>query len=119
MPRNAAFPHKPWRECIAIHPAAELFPLMSPDELRELGEDIKKNGLGLPIVIFAELMVPGEPDPSARHRYSLLDGRNRLDAMEAVGINFCLKRRVKDFGFVLRSDEVRLPNPACRRCRAP
>ena len=34
-----------WRDRLKIHPAAELFPLMSADELRELGEDIKKNGL--------------------------------------------------------------------------
>jgi hypothetical protein len=46
---------------------------MSPDELRATGEDIKKNGLKLPIA-----MCDGK----------LLDGRNRLDAMEAVGIEF-------------------------------
>jgi hypothetical protein len=36
---------KSWRDVQPIHPAAELFPLMAPDELRALGEDIKKNGL--------------------------------------------------------------------------
>ena len=35
---------KSWRD-IPIHPAADLFPLMAPDELKALGEDIKKNGL--------------------------------------------------------------------------
>ena len=32
---------KRWRDVLQIHPAAELFPLMTPDELRALGEDIK------------------------------------------------------------------------------
>jgi hypothetical protein len=33
-----------WRDVIRIHPATELFPLMTETELRELGEDIRKNG---------------------------------------------------------------------------
>jgi hypothetical protein len=33
------------RDHLPVHPAADLFPLMSEPELRELGEDIKKNGL--------------------------------------------------------------------------
>jgi hypothetical protein len=61
-----------WRNVIAIHPAAELLPLMSEAQLRELGEDIKKNGLRAPICTY---------------RGALLDGRNRLDAMEFVGID--------------------------------
>jgi hypothetical protein len=40
---------KSWREVVKVHPGANLFPLMSPEELRELGEDIKKNGLATPI----------------------------------------------------------------------
>jgi hypothetical protein len=71
---------KSWRDVIAIHPAAELFPRMSESELRELGEDIKKNGLRHPIVLFSE---SGKPD-------TLLDGISRLDAMELVGIPFHL-----------------------------
>ena len=31
-----------WRDQIKPHPAASLFPLLSPDELQELSEDIKK-----------------------------------------------------------------------------
>jgi hypothetical protein len=34
-----------WRDHLPVHPAADLFPLMSESELRELGEDIKANGL--------------------------------------------------------------------------
>jgi len=36
---------KTWRDRFKIHPVAELFPMMSEDELRELGEDIKEHGL--------------------------------------------------------------------------
>jgi hypothetical protein len=34
-----------WRDFLTVHPAADLFPRMSESELRELGEDIEKNGL--------------------------------------------------------------------------
>jgi len=73
-------PNKPatsWRDVLPIHPAAELFPLMSPDELKALGEDIhKKNGLLMPVTVWkAQKHFPPQ----------LLDGRNRLDAMEAFG----------------------------------
>jgi len=70
---------KSWRDALPIHPAAELVPMMSPDELRALGEDIKKNGLrdSTAIVVFKE---------EKHFRPVLLDGRNRLAAMEAVGI---------------------------------
>jgi hypothetical protein len=64
---------KRWRDVLRIHPAAELFPLMTPDELHTLGEDIKKNGLTSPIVLW-------RPHPQAP--VQLLDGRNRLDAIE-------------------------------------
>jgi hypothetical protein len=54
------------------HPAAELFPLMTKDELRTLGADIKKNGLVSPIVRTKEGVI--------------LDGRNRLAACEIAGV---------------------------------
>jgi hypothetical protein len=62
---------KSWRDVLKIHPAAELFPMMSADELRELGEDIKKNNLHEGVALLDGM---------------LLDGRNRLDAMEMAGI---------------------------------
>lgn len=70
---------KSWRDILPIHPAAELFPLMSEDELRALGEDIRKHGLHEGIVIFDG---------------KLLDGRNRLDAMELVGIKLVVGNKV-------------------------
>jgi hypothetical protein len=59
-----------WRDHWKVHPAADLFPLMSESELRELGEDIKANGLISPLI---------------KCEGKLL-GRNRLDAMELVGL---------------------------------
>ena len=70
--------NKPWRDALPIHPAAELFPLMSQDELRELAEDIKKYGLKSRVTFWTEK--PGEEK-------FLLDGRNRLDAMELVDLD--------------------------------
>ncbi|HKD36733.1 MAG TPA: hypothetical protein VKB78_08025 [Pirellulales bacterium] len=59
------------RDVLSIHPAAELFPMMTADELKALGTDIKKNGLREGVSMFEG---------------ALLDGRNRLDAMELAGI---------------------------------
>jgi hypothetical protein len=64
-----------WRNILKIHPAADLFPLMSPEELRVLGKDIGANGLTSPIVLWR--------DQSGI--VFLLDGRNRLDAIELEG----------------------------------
>src|SRR5215831_8247972 len=53
-PREGALPmpiltespsRKSWRDILPIHPAAELFPPISPDELKAFGEDILRNGL--------------------------------------------------------------------------
>jgi hypothetical protein len=79
MPTTAK-PTPSWRDVLPIHPAAELFPRMSPDELRALGEDIKKRGLMSPIMLWS----PSIDDDQT----FLLDGRNRLDAMELVGVAF-------------------------------
>ena len=61
-----------WRDVLPIHPAAELFPPMTANELRELGADIKQNGLTSPIVLWSDGKSPAV----------LLDGRNWLDAIE-------------------------------------
>jgi len=47
------------------HPAAEMFPMMTDIELRELAADIQKNGLLEPVVLYHGVV---------------LDGRNRLAA---------------------------------------
>jgi ParB-like nuclease domain len=70
-----------WRDVYKVHPAADAFPMLPEDELRELGEDIKKNGLREPIVLWSP-----KPPKDTPHQFYVFDGRNRLDAMELVGI---------------------------------
>jgi predicted RNA methylase len=69
-----------WCDMLPVHPAADLFPPMSPQELLALGQAIKKRGLTSPIAVFVD----------SDGAISLLDGRNRLDAMELVGVGFTL-----------------------------
>jgi DNA-binding Lrp family transcriptional regulator len=64
-----------WREWLPIHPAADKYPLLDQRDLIDLGDDIKRNGL-------AHRPIIGQVDGV----WMLCDGRNRLDAMEAVGI---------------------------------
>jgi hypothetical protein len=73
---------KSWRDVVPIHPAAELFPPMPPDELEELAEDIKKRGLLTPIGFWR--LGPRKGKDS--NKLLLLDGRNRLDALERAGL---------------------------------
>jgi hypothetical protein len=66
---------KPWRELLKIHPEADKFPLLKdtdPNALREMSEDIQKNDLHHTVNI--RILDDGTPE--------LLDGRNRLDAIE-------------------------------------
>jgi hypothetical protein len=68
----------PWRDHLDVHPAAELFPLLSetdPAALKELAEDIKQHGQREPASYIKD---------SDGNRV-LLDGRNRLDALEMLG----------------------------------
>jgi hypothetical protein len=68
---------KSWRDEFRVHPAAEVFPMLEPDELSKLGQDIETNGLREPIVFFLSVQSGEE----------LLDGRNRLEAMSMVGLS--------------------------------
>src|SRR5262249_726339 len=65
-----------WRDVLKVHSAAEMFPMMSPEELRELGEDT--HGL------HHEIQVLSGP---------VIEGRNRLDAMELVGMRLEFRKR--------------------------
>ncbi len=58
-------------EKYGVHPAAKIFPMMEPDALNELAQDIKTNGLQQPVVI---------------HDGMVIDGRNRLEACKQGGI---------------------------------
>jgi hypothetical protein len=63
-----------WRDTIKVHPAADLFPMMSDEELDALGADIKKNGLRRRV----SFVVAGGGE------HQLLDGRNRIEAIVRV-----------------------------------
>ncbi len=54
-----------------IHPAADLFPLITGQEFQDLCDSIGNNGLEIPVVL--------------THDGFLLDGRNRLRALYATG----------------------------------
>ena len=56
---------------LPVHPAAEVFPMLAPDELAELADDIREHGLAHPIVVKAGV---------------LIDGRNRREACRMAGI---------------------------------
>jgi hypothetical protein len=58
-----------WRDDIKVHPAADLFPMMSDADLDALAKDIAENGLLHPIVWF---------------RDQLIDGRNRVAAVARI-----------------------------------
>jgi hypothetical protein len=67
-----------WRDHLQVHPAAEMFPLLSeadPAALKELAEDIRQHGQREPASYIKD---------SDGNRV-LLDGRNRLDALEMLG----------------------------------
>ena len=65
-----------WRDSIKVHPAADLFPPLEPGALVELANDIKANGIRVPVVTWQG------PDGEVW----LIDGRNRLDAREQLGL---------------------------------
>jgi hypothetical protein len=41
-----------WRDTCVVHPAADVFPMMSDEEINDLAADIKKHGLARPIVFY-------------------------------------------------------------------
>lgn len=57
---------------IPVHPLANVFPMLDEDELRELADDIRENGLRHPIV----------RDTTG----AIIDGRNRYAACKLAGI---------------------------------
>jgi hypothetical protein len=61
-----------WRAHVRVHPAADLLPLLPPNELRTLADDMAANGM----LSFAVADKDG----------NLLDGRNRLDALALLGV---------------------------------
>lgn len=56
-----------------VHPVANLFPMLPDDELQELADDIRANGLQHPIVLDKDGV--------------LIDGRNRWAACQVAGVD--------------------------------
>ena len=78
-----------WRERIKAHPAADLLPRLAdtaPNELREMADDIREIGLQQGVILLTARQYPPkgmiEPKDFAKYGICLLDGRNRLDAIE-------------------------------------
>jgi hypothetical protein len=104
-------PSRKWRDVLPIHPAALLFPRMTPDELKALTEDIKRNGQRQPIAIIEKPR--RRPDGTLHVKdppvQEVLDGISRLDAMEAAGIGVIGKDGQLDdhiMRMVVDTDEV-------------
>jgi len=77
-----------WRDQIKVHPAADLFPMMSDAELDELAADIAEHGL------YQAIAFQGD---------ELLDGRNRLAAIYRIKDE---TRRNNLLGFVASTKRV-------------
>jgi hypothetical protein len=89
LSRHTVDPSAPtpsWRDQVAIHPAADLLPLMATEESRELAENIAKYGLRTSPAIFAG--EDGKP--------TVYDGRNRLTALEYLGYSFFVVQRYRN-----------------------
>ena len=72
-----------------MHPAAELFPMMSDDELAVLSEDIQQNDLQSRIVLWTPIDWTAVGEKVRRRKalpkeVYLLDGRNLLAAIERI-----------------------------------
>lgn len=65
---------------VGIHPCAELFPMMTPEDSAQLRDDVEAHGFEQPIII----------DQDDR----LLDGRNRLVVSVEIGLDPPIERRV-------------------------
>src|SRR5436190_18517284 len=79
-----------WRDRIKVHPGADLFAMMPDDELDALAKDIAENGLQQPIVLWAPIHwedLPSRGKNSFPKQVYLLDGRNRLEAIERGAAN--------------------------------
>lgn len=67
----------------AVHPAADIFPMMTDAELQELAEDISAHGLQLPLTL--------------THDGILVDGRNRLAACRIANVDHSYHMLPEDY----------------------
>jgi ParB-like chromosome segregation protein Spo0J len=66
---------------VPVHPAADAFPMMEEEELKELAADIEVNGLQQPLVL--EVVMP---NGRITGEMFLIDGRNRREACQRAGV---------------------------------
>jgi hypothetical protein len=66
-----------WRNKWKVHPVADMFPMLPPEKLKELSDDIKENAL----------LEPYEWWRSPDGEKELTDGRNRMEACEMAGVD--------------------------------
>jgi len=79
-----------WRSKYPVHPCADVFPMMSDADIDALSKDIKANGLRDRIVFWntgehPKTIVGSFAIGDLNRDYVLLDGRNRLAALERLG----------------------------------
>jgi hypothetical protein len=72
-----------WRSWLRVHPAAELFPIPSDDDIRALADDIRRHGQREPVSFIRD----------DKGLAVLLDGVTRLDARESTGLKIDLADR--------------------------
>ena len=60
---------------LPVHPHAAIYPILPDDEMQELAESIKHNGLHQPIIL-------GEYEG----KIHVIDGRNRIAACKIIGV---------------------------------
>jgi hypothetical protein len=68
-------PGQSWRDRFPVHPCADVFPMLPDADLNALAADIKTNGQRQAVVL-----------TRVNGRLHVLDGRNRLEAMERAGL---------------------------------
>jgi len=73
-------PQHSWRELFLIDPSADALPMMADAIIDGLAANIKEHGLQKPVQL---LGTRDEKGP-----YVVIDGRNRLEAMERLGVEF-------------------------------
>jgi hypothetical protein len=105
---------KSWREVLPVHPAVEVFPMMSNDKLDAPGPDVEAHGLGEPVTFWQ----------SEDGDWYLLDGRSRLAAIERAVLRFgnsrgsAYKAVRRDIPAVRIGSESWCPRPSFSRCSA-
>jgi hypothetical protein len=78
---DPSVPFKPWYEAFYVHPDCLRLPPAMPGEVAALASDISRQGVRMPV----QFRVPeGKTTDDAE----LLDGRNRLDALQQLGYRF-------------------------------